>query len=60
MTRADMPTDHDKDRRLSLRVPPDVYAQVERAAAREHRTVAGWVKALIASALEREAGTKKR
>jgi hypothetical protein len=48
-----MPADDDK--RISLRVSPDVYAKVERAAAREHRTVAGWVKALIASALEAEA-----
>ena len=29
-----------------------MYAQIERAAERDHRKVAGWVKALIAKALE--------
>lgn len=39
-------------KRISLCVSPDMYAQIERAAERDHRTVAGWVKALIARALE--------
>jgi hypothetical protein len=42
----------DKDKRISLRVSPEMYAQIERAAERDHRKVAGWVKALIAKALE--------
>jgi uncharacterized protein (DUF1778 family) len=50
----------DKDKRISLRVTPEMYAQIERAAEREHRTIAGWVKALIASALETGPGTRKR
>jgi hypothetical protein len=50
----------DKDKRISLRVSPEMYAQIERAAAREHRTIAGWVKALIAGALEPGPGARKR
>ncbi len=55
MTRVDMSPADDKDKRISLRVSPEMYAEIERAAERDHRTVAGWVKALIAKALE--AGT---
>jgi hypothetical protein len=55
MTRVDMSPADDKDKRISLRVSPEMYTQIERAAERDHRTVAGWVKALIAKALE--AGT---
>lgn len=50
----------DRDKRISLRVTPEMYAQIERAAARDHRTIAGWVKALIASALDTSPGTRKR
>ncbi len=60
ITRADMPPADDSDKRISLRVSPEVYAQIERAAEREHRTIAGWVKALILSALDTGAGTRKR
>jgi hypothetical protein len=57
MSRADMPAADDRDKRISLRVSPEMYAQIERAAERDHRTIAGWVKALIANALETGAGT---
>lgn len=57
MTRAEMPPADDKDKRISLRVSPEMYAQIERAAERDHRTIAGWVKALIASALEANTGS---
>jgi hypothetical protein len=60
MARAAMPPDDDKDKRISLRVSPEIYAQIERAAQRDHRTVAGWVKALIASTLEANMGTGTR
>jgi hypothetical protein len=53
-----MPTADDKELRISIRVPRATYEQIKKAAARDHRTMAGWVKALIASALEGE--TKKR
>ena len=53
---ADMPPADDQDKRISLRVSPDLYAQIERAAERDHRTIAGWVKALIASALDEAGG----
>ena len=52
MARVDMPPADDSDKRISLRVSPEMYTQIERAAERDHRTVAGWVKALIARALE--------
>jgi hypothetical protein len=48
----DMAPADDRDKRISLRVSPEMYAQIERAAEREHRTIAGWVKALIAGALD--------
>ena len=61
MARADMPpAADDSDKRISLRVSPEMYAQIERAAERDHRTIAGWVKALIANALEAGAGTGAR
>jgi predicted DNA-binding protein len=57
-----MPTADDKELRISIRVPRATYEQIKKAAARDHRTMAGWVKALIATALEGEtsAVTKKR
>ena len=42
----------DDDKRISLRVSPEMYAQIERAAKRDHRTGAGWVKAQISKVLE--------
>ncbi len=56
------PTADDKELRISIRVSRATYDQIKKAAARDHRTMAGWVKALIASALENEpsAGTRKR
>jgi hypothetical protein len=56
MTRAEMPPADDKDKRISLRVSPEMYAQIERLAEHDHRTIAGWVKALIAKALEANTG----
>jgi predicted DNA-binding protein len=57
-----MPTADDKELRISIRVPRATYEQIKKAAARDHRTMAGWVKALIATALEGESSavTKKR
>ena len=55
-----MPPADDSDKRISLRVSPEVYAQIERAAERDHRTIAGWVKALILSALDTGTGTGTR
>ena len=59
--RVPMPTDEDDDdddaptdgeKRISIRVPLETYKQVKSAAKRDHRTMAGWLKALIAKALE--------
>ena len=55
-----MPTADDKELRISIRVPRATYDQIKKAAARDHRTMAGWVKALIASALEGEASASTR
>jgi len=57
-----MPPADAKELRISIRVPRATYEQIKKAAARDHRTMAGWVKALIATALETEggAGTRKR
>jgi len=44
-------------RASSIRVPRATYEQIKKAAARDHRTMAGWVKALIANALEGESAT---
>jgi len=55
-----MPPADDSDKRISLRVSPEVYAQIERAAEREHRTIAGWVKALILGALDTGTPARKR
>lgn len=56
------PTADDKELRISIRVSRATYEQIKKAAARDHRTMAGWVKSLIANALEGEAstGTRKR
>lgn len=54
------PTADDKELRISIRVSRATYEQIRKAAARDHRTMAGWVKALIANALESEGGTRKR
>jgi len=57
-----MPPADDKELRISIRVPRATYEQIKKAAARDHRTMAGWVKALIATALEGESAvvTRKR
>ena len=61
-----MPTADDKELRISIRVPPAMYEQIKKAAKRDHRSMAGWVKALIANALESDssgeadAGTRTR
>jgi len=57
-----MPPADDKELRISIRVPRATYEQIKKAAKNDHRTMAGWVKALIAHALEGEGGTgtKKR
>jgi hypothetical protein len=49
-----MPTADDKELRISIRVPRATYEQIKKAAARDHRPMAGWVKALIANALDGE------
>jgi len=59
-TADDEDDDTDEEKRISIRVPVDTYNQIKKAAKRDHRTMAGWVKALIAKALEAETGTKKR
>jgi hypothetical protein len=53
---ASMPTADDKELRLSIRVPRAMYEQIKKAAKRDHRSMAGWVKALIANALEGDIG----
>jgi hypothetical protein len=55
-----MPTPDDKELRISIRVPRAMYDQIKKAAARDHRTMAGWVKALIANALDAEGGASTR
>lgn len=52
-----MPPADDKELRISIRVPRATYEQIKKAAKNDHRTMAGWVKALIAHALEGEGGT---
>lgn len=52
-----MPAADDKELRISIRVPRTMYDQIKKAAARDHRTMAGWLKALIANALEADPGT---
>lgn len=54
------PTADDKELRISIRVSRAQYDQIKKAAARDHRTMAGWVKALIASALESDVSARKR
>ena len=41
-----------RDRRLTIRVTPAAYESIERAAAADRRTVAGWITALIDARLE--------
>lgn len=60
-----MPAADDKEIRISIRVPRTMYDQIKKATARDHRTMAGWVKSLIANALEADTspgtgGTRKR
>jgi hypothetical protein len=40
---------------LSVRIPADLRAAIERAAEREHRTVSGQTRFLLAIAIERQA-----
>ena len=47
--------DHRPDEMISVRLPGDLREAIERAAEREHRTVSGQVRYLIASAIERQA-----
>jgi len=57
MPTADVDDDDDKELRISVRVPRETYEKIKTAAKNDHRSMAGWVKALIAKALEGETGT---
>jgi hypothetical protein len=41
-----------QDDMIHVRLPADLRAAIERAAAQEHRTVSGQIRFLIASAIE--------
>lgn len=47
-----MRTDRPDETMLTVRLPADLRAAIERAAEREHRTVSGQTRWLLASALE--------
>jgi hypothetical protein len=47
-----MRTDRPDEAMLTVRVPADLREAIERAAEREHRTVSGQTRFLLASALE--------
>jgi len=49
-----------RERRVTVRFTASVYEQIERVSAEDHRSVAGWIAAIVEKRLEAERKPKPK